>query len=88
MSNTQQIAVHVPVDLYEEIQHLTDSQKDSFFYDVLRRHVEQKKAQDLRFQMKQGYMEMAQINLEIAEDFCSCECEALQLTEGVYAGGR
>ncbi|MFC5714316.1 hypothetical protein ACFPU1_16315 [Thalassorhabdus alkalitolerans] len=81
MSYLQQIAVELPEDIFSEIEHLSKEEIDSFFRKVIENQIEKKKSTDIRFQMKRGYLEMAQINLGIAEEFAQADEEALTIGE-------
>ncbi|MFD2704513.1 MULTISPECIES: hypothetical protein [Salibacterium] len=77
MSQLQQIALELPEDLYSEIEHLSEEEKDSFFQEVLQEKIDQRKSTDFHYQMKQGYLEMAQINMQLCREFEEAEEEAL-----------
>ncbi|WP_240375510.1 antitoxin [Bacillus piscicola] len=81
MSQLQQIEVELSEHLYSEIEHLSKEEKDSFFREALQEEIRQRKAADLRNQMKQGYLEMAQINAELCKEFERAEEEALRTGE-------
>ncbi len=81
MSQFQQIALELPEEIYSEIEHLTEEEKNSFFRNVLQEQIEQRKTSDLENQMKQGYLEMAQINMELCKEFEIAEEEALRTGE-------
>ncbi|SDH05175.1 CopG family transcriptional regulator / antitoxin EndoAI [Alteribacillus persepolensis] len=81
MSQFQQIAVELPEDIYSEIEHLTEEEKNSFFRKVLQEQIKQRKSSDVENQMKQGYLEMAQINIELCKEFEQAEEEALRIGE-------
>ncbi|MFZ4452358.1 hypothetical protein [Salibacterium aidingense] len=78
MSQFQQIALELPEDLYSEIEHLTEEEKDSLFREVLQEQIDQRKTSDFHNQMKQGYLEMAQINMQLCKEFEEAEEEALR----------
>lgn len=81
MSQLQQIEVELPNELYSEIENLTEEEKDSLFREALQEQIRQKKSVELRNEMKQGYLEMAQINAELSNEFAAVEEEALQAGE-------
>ncbi|RSL33393.1 hypothetical protein D7Z54_10500 [Salibacterium salarium] len=83
MSQFQQIALELPEDLYSEIEHFTEEEKNSFFRNVLQEQIQQRKSTDFHNQMKQGYLEMAQINMELCKEFEEVEEEALREGEKV-----
>ncbi|SFP44205.1 hypothetical protein [Salibacterium halotolerans] len=77
MSQLQQIALELPEDLYSEIEHLSEEEKDSFFQEVLQEKIDHRKSTDFHYHMKQGYLEMAQINMQLCREFEEAEEEAL-----------
>ncbi|SFE35727.1 hypothetical protein [Alteribacillus iranensis] len=81
MSQVQQIELELPEELYSEIENLTEEEKDMLFREALQEQIQQKKSAELRNEMKQGYLEMAQINAEISNEFAAAEEEALQTGE-------
>ncbi|WP_018922338.1 hypothetical protein [Salsuginibacillus kocurii] len=88
MSNIQQVPVELPDDLYSEIEHMSQEEQDNWFHEVVRGHIKERRQNDLRFQMKRGYMEMAQINLEVAEAFVNADAEGLISGEAHVADKR
>lgn len=81
MSQLQQIALELPEELYTEIEHLSQSEKDSFFHQVLKDQIEKQKSTDMQEQLKNGYAEMAALNAEICAEFEYAETESTQTTE-------
>ncbi|RKD72775.1 hypothetical protein ATL39_1971 [Sinobaca qinghaiensis] len=85
MSPFHQVAFELREDLYSEIKHLTDQEKDSFFHDVLLDQIKKRKSRDMQEKMKQGYLEMAQLNAQVCREFEEAESEALTVGELVLA---
>lgn len=72
MSGLKRIVVTVPSALLEEVDGVALSERSNrseLVREALRAYLEQKKRLKLREQMMRGYMEMAEINLEIAEQW-------------------
>ncbi|MFB5661754.1 hypothetical protein [Alteribacillus sp. HJP-4] len=84
MSQLQQINVELPEDIYSEIEHLTEEEKDSFFEKVLQEQIKKRKAADFLNEMKNGYLEMANINKELCKEFENVEAEAWKRNESMY----
>lgn len=81
MSQLQQIELTLPKHIYSEIEHLSEQEKNSFFRKVVQEQINKQKKQYMRNQMKEGYLEMAQLNIEICRDFAFVEEEALCIGE-------
>jgi len=79
LAETRRIVVFLPENIIDEVDDIVSSEKKNrsdfikeAIYAVL---IERKKA-GMREQMRQGYVEMAQINLNLAIDLCEAEEEA------------
>ena len=79
MSETRRIVVCLPENIIEEVDDIVSMEKKDrsdfikeAIYSVL---IERRKA-GIREQMRQGYLEMAQINLTLAKEICQAEEEA------------
>lgn len=79
MAETRRVIVFLPESIVEEVDGIVSTEKKNrsefikeAVYSVL---LERRKA-GVREQMRQGYVEMAQINLGIAVDLCQAEEEA------------
>lgn len=70
MPEQKKILVSFPTDMLDEIDELSAEEKISrteFIRCELRRGIEERKKKRLREELKNGYIEMAHINLSIAE---------------------
>jgi CopG family transcriptional regulator/antitoxin EndoAI len=88
LAETRRIVVCLPESIIEEVDEIVSSEKlnrsdfiKEAVYSVL---IERRKA-GIREQMRQGYVEMAQINLSMAVDLCQAEEEATMRYEGKLA---
>ena len=88
MAETRRIIVCLPESILEEVDDIVSTEKKNrsdfikeAIYSVL---LERRKA-GIREQMRQGYLEMAQINLTLAIDLCQAEEEATICYEGKLA---
>lgn len=84
MAETRRIVICLPESIIEEVDGIVSTEKKNrsefireAVYSVL---IERRKA-GVREQMRQGYMEMAHINLTIAVDLCQAEEEATMCYE-------
>ncbi|MFY9175496.1 MAG: ribbon-helix-helix protein, CopG family [Peptococcia bacterium] len=79
MSATRRIMVCLPESLVEEMDCLMEGEKrnrSELMREALRFYLEEKRKSNLREQLRHGYVEMAQINLKLAQEACYCEEEA------------
>ena len=58
-----------------------EQEKNSFFHKVVQEQIHKQKKQYMRNQMNEGYLEMAQLNIEICREFAFVEEEALCIGE-------
>lgn len=83
MAELKRIIVSLPYNLLEEIDTIVSQERCSrseFIREAMRLYLEDKRKREVREQMKKGYLAMAKINLELAEEFLEIENK----TEGNY----
>jgi len=83
MAELKRIIVSLPHNLLQEIDSIVSQERCSrseFIREAMRLYLEEKRKREVREKMKKGYLAMAQINLEIAEEFLEIENK----TEGNY----
>ncbi|MDK2882418.1 MAG: CopG family transcriptional regulator / antitoxin EndoAI [Bacillota bacterium] len=71
MAEFKRIMITVPSSLLREVDGVVALEKGSrseFIREALNRFLEERKRRELRDRMKNGYLEMAKINLELAEE--------------------
>ncbi|QQK79968.1 antitoxin [Salicibibacter cibi] len=78
---SEKISVPLTDELFSEIRHLSENEQNQFFHQLVKRYIERRKKEHLRAELKEGYMEMAELNLSIAESFVYAESEALFKSE-------
>lgn len=79
MAEKRRIIVSLPQNLIEEVDDIVSMEKrnrSDFIMEALNCVLCERRKQGLRDKMRQGYLEMAQINLSIAKDHCQAEEEA------------
>lgn len=84
MSATRRIMVCLPESLVEEMDGMSGQEKTNrseLMREAIRFYLAEKRKCTLREQMRRGYLEMAQINLELAQEACACEEEAYVTTK-------
>ena len=84
VADSKRIMVSLPTSLLEEVDGLINLEKKNrseLIREAMRFYLEEKRKSHMREQMRVGYLEMAQINLTLAEEFNYCEEEANSLIE-------
>ena len=79
MAETRRIVVCLPESIIEEVDDIVTMEKKNrseFIREAVYSVLSERRKAGVREQMRQGYMEMAQINLSIAVDLCQAEEEA------------
>lgn len=82
MAEFKRIMITVPSSLLREVDGVVALEKGSrseFIRKALIRFLEERKRRELRDRMKNGYLEMAKINLELAEEGLPSEDDADEL---------
>ncbi len=78
MSGVKRIMISIPEQLLEEVDGLVSTEKrnrSEFIREATKLYIAEKKRRRMRDQMKQGYQEMAQINLKLATENYEIENE-------------
>ncbi|OWZ82821.1 CopG family ribbon-helix-helix protein [Natranaerobius trueperi] len=82
--------ISLPEQLLKEVDGIVSSEKcrsrSEFVRKAMRLYIEERRKNNIREYMKQGYEEMAEINLELANEALEAENEADQLTEELVSG--
>ncbi len=79
MSGIKRIMISLPESLLKEVDGLASKAKrnrSEFIREAMRIYIDERKRCFMREQMKQGYQEMAQINLALAREHYEAENEA------------
>jgi len=79
VAELKRIMITVPTSLLREVDGVVAVEKGSrseFIREALNRFLEERKRRELRDRMKNGYLEMAKINLELAEEGLPSEDDA------------
>ncbi len=80
MGETKRILVSLPESLLEEVDLLASMEninRSEFIREAMKLYISEKRKKQIRESMKKGYMEMAAINLEMAELGLTAENECL-----------
>ncbi|MGM9571220.1 MAG: CopG family ribbon-helix-helix protein [bacterium] len=76
MADLKRIIISLPYNLLQEIDYAVSQEKCSrseFIREAMRLYLEDKRKREVKEQMKNGYLAMAKINLELAEEFLAVE---------------
>ncbi len=79
MAESRRIIVVLPQNIIEEVDDIVTTEKKNrsdFIREAVYSVLLERRRAGIREQMRQGYVEMAQINLTWAEDLCQAEEEA------------
>lgn len=80
----KEISLSLPDSLLSEIDfmaRLEHNTRNDFIVQIVRSYLKEKRRLELRAAMQAGYLEMAEINLKIANDFISADEIALYAYE-------
>jgi CopG family transcriptional regulator/antitoxin EndoAI len=80
LGETKRILVSLPESLLEEVDLLASMEninRSEFIREAMKLYISEKRKKQIRESMKKGYMEMAAINLEMAETGLTAENECL-----------
>lgn len=84
MPGVKRIMISLPESLLEEVDGLASSEqlnRSEFIRKAMKRYIDDNHKKNLREQMKQGYREMAEINLSLAAEGNDLENEAQESYE-------
>lgn len=84
MGDLRRIMISLPHSLLEEVDGmvaLEHTNRSELIRQAMRQYISARRRRELRDQMKQGYIDMAALNLALAEEGFACEQES-QLLQG------
>jgi CopG family transcriptional regulator / antitoxin EndoAI len=82
MADLKRIMISIPDSLLQEVDGIIALEKrnrSEFVREAMRLYIEEKKRKEAREIMKRGYLEMAKINLVLAEEGLMAESELLDM---------
>lgn len=83
MSGLRKILISVPDSLLKEVDNLVSNEnktRSELIREAMKLYIDHKRKRNIRDEMKNGYQEMAEINLKLAEMCFEADAE----TEGQY----
>jgi CopG family transcriptional regulator/antitoxin EndoAI len=84
LAETKRIMISLPNHLLEEVDGIVATEKrtrSDFIREAMRLYLEEREKRDIRERMQRGYMEMAKLNLRLANEAFEVENEANVIAE-------
>jgi CopG family transcriptional regulator / antitoxin EndoAI len=89
MSETKRIMISLPDNLLDEVDGIVASERrtrSEFIREAMRLYLQERKKRQIRETMQKGYMEMARLNLNLANEALEAENEAGLIAEQLVSG--
>ncbi|RQD73373.1 MAG: ribbon-helix-helix protein, CopG family [Candidatus Syntrophonatronum acetioxidans] len=89
MAETRRIMISLPSNLLQEVDGIVATEKrtrSEFIREAMKLYLHERKKRYIREKMQKGYMEMAQLNLMLANEALEAENEADDMTEQLISG--
>lgn len=89
MSEKKRIVLSIPMQLLEQVDGIAQEEqlrRSDVIREAMRLYVTERRKNDIRAALQQGYMEMARINLRIADEAFQVEQEAGGTVERLVSG--
>jgi len=90
LAETKRIMISLPHNLLEEVDGIVASEKrtrSDFIREAMRLYLMEREKRQIRERMQRGYMEMAKLNLRLANEALVVENEANLIAE-LLVGGK
>lgn len=89
MARTKRIMISLPQTLLKEVDGVVEMEKrtrSEFIREAMKLYLQERKKKQIRERMQEGYMEMARLNLTLANEAIDAENEADRLAEEMVTG--
>ncbi len=89
MTETKRIMISLPDNLLDEVDGIVASERrtrSEFIREAMRLYLQERKKRQIRENMQKGYMEMARLNLNLANEALEAENEAGLIAEQLVSG--
>lgn len=89
MPRTKRIMISLPHNLLQEVDGVVEMEKrtrSEFIREAMKLYLQERRKKQIRERMQEGYMEMARLNLDLANEAISAENEADRLAEEMVTG--
>jgi len=89
VARTKRIMISLPQNLLKEVDGVVEMEKrtrSEFIREAMKLYLQERRKRQIRERMQEGYMEMARLNLALANEALSAENEADRLAEEMVNG--
>ncbi len=89
MARTKRIMISLPQNLLKEVDGVVEMEKrtrSEFIREAMKLYLQERRKRQIRERMQEGYLEMARLNLALANEAISAENEADRLAEEMVNG--
>jgi CopG family transcriptional regulator/antitoxin EndoAI len=89
LARTKRIMISLPQALLKEVDGVVEMEKrtrSEFIREAMKLYLQERKKKQIRERMQEGYMEMARLNLALANEAINAENEADRLAEEMVTG--
>ena len=89
MVNTKRIMISIPTNLLQEVDGVVEvdnTNRSEIIRNAMKMYLSERKKRHIRESMQKGYMEMADINLNLASEAMHAEEEAEETLEKLVSG--
>ncbi|MCG8516233.1 MAG: ribbon-helix-helix protein, CopG family [Halanaerobiales bacterium] len=76
MGNLKRVMISLPNNLLQEVDVFvkkSSGNRSEFIREAMKLYLQEKRRQEIREQMRTGYLEMSDINLELADEGINCD---------------
>lgn len=89
MARTKRIMISLPQTLLKEVDGVVEMERrtrSEFIREAMKLYLQERRKKQIRERMQEGYMEMAKLNLTLANEAINAENEADWLAEEMVTG--
>ncbi len=89
MARTKRIMISLPQNLLKEVDGVVEMERrtrSEFIREAMKLYLQERRKKQIRERMQEGYMEMARLNLTLANEAINAENEADRLAEEMVTG--
>ncbi len=89
MARTKRIMISLPQTLLKEVDGVVEMERrtrSEFIREAMKLYLQERRKKQIRERMQEGYMEMAKLNLTLANEAINAENEADRLAEEMVTG--
>jgi CopG family transcriptional regulator/antitoxin EndoAI len=89
LARTKRIMISLPQTLLKEVDGVVEMERrtrSEFIREAMKLYLQERRKKQIRERMQEGYMEMAKLNLTLANEAINAENEADRLAEEMVTG--